>query len=257
MISAFLVAAMLQIPALSAYLDSLPAHLRVSIIVEEIDGNLLFEHGADNVVPSASVIKIPILAAYLNSGLNGDVTIAKKDLVGGTGVLQSHAADTTLTWRRVAELMISVSDNSATNAIIRTLGMDRINQFISDAGFEHTRLRRLMMDFEAQRAGFENTTTPREMNAILRRYSAMPEFVDILLLCEDDTTLPAGFPAGTRIAHKTGTLTIVRGDAGIVLNKSNPIVVSAFVTGFETLAEAEAVLASIGTVVAFYMEEEN
>jgi beta-lactamase class A len=162
--------------------------------------------------------------------------------------LQERRADTTLTWRRLAELMISVSDNSATNAIIRGLGMEAVNNDLASWGLEHTRLRRKMMDFEAQRQGFENTTTPREMNAILRRFAGNAEFIDILLMCEDTSTLPAGLPDGVRFAHKTGTLTIVRGDAGIVLG-DKPVVVSAFVRGFRSESEAEAVLAALGSAI--------
>lgn len=251
--------AMIQLPPFQTLIDSLPPHLRVSVIVERLNGQIVFEHGADDVVPSASVIKIPILAVMLEEAragrfnLDGIGLLKKEDMVGGTGILQSHPTDTSLSWRRLAELMISVSDNSATNAIVRELGMDTITRYLVDWGFEHTRLRREMMDFEAQRRGFENTTTPREMNAILRRFAGNTEFIDILLMCEDRTTIPAGLPPDARFAHKTGTLTIVRGDAGIVLG-DNPVVVTAFVRGFRSEAEAEAVLASIGAGIDVYME---
>ncbi len=241
---------MLLTPPWSSVIDSLPPHLRVSVIVERLDGEIVFEHGADDVVPSASVIKIPILATFLASELRGEITVLQSELVGGTGILQEHGADTTITWRRLAELMIAVSDNSATNAIIRGVGMDAVNADLASWGLTHTRLRRHMMDFEAQRRGFENTTTPREMNAILRRFARNTEFIDILLMCEDRTTIPAGLPSDARFAHKTGTLTIVRGDAGIVLG-DNPVVVTAFVRGFRSEAEAEAVLASIGAAIEF------
>ena len=237
-------------PPLQALIDSLPAHLKVSVIVERLDGDVLFEHGADDVVPSASVIKIPILATFLASELRGETTITAEQLVGGTGILQEHAADTTITWRRLAELMIAVSDNSATNAIIRGVGMEAVNADLASWGLTHTRLRRHMIDFEAQRRGFENTTTPREMNAILRRFAGNAEFIDILLMCEDTSTIPAGLPNGARFAHKTGTLTIVRGDAGIWLG-DEPVVISAFVRGFRSEAEAESVLAAIGAALAF------
>lgn len=240
-------------PPLQALIDSLPSHLQVSIRVERMDGDVLFEHGADDIVPSASVIKIPILATFLASDLRGETTVMADQLVGGTGILQEHAADTTISWRRLAELMIAVSDNSATNAILRAVGMEAVNEDLASWGLAHTRVRRHMMDFESQRRGFENTTTPREMNAILRRFAGDQEFIDILLMCEDRTTLPAGLPEGARFAHKTGTLTIVRGDAGIWLGEE-PLVVSAFVQDFRTEAEAEAVLASIGAALIVYME---
>jgi beta-lactamase class A len=254
-----LVFMMILTPPLTSLIDSLPSHLRVSVIAERLDGQILFAHGADEIVPSASVIKIPILAVMLEEAragrfdLDGIGLLKKQDMVGGTGILQAHPSDTSLTWRRLAELMISVSDNSATNAIVRELGMDTINRYLADWGLEHTRLRREMMDFESQRRGFENTTTPREMNAILRRFAGNKEFIDILLLCEDQTTIPAGLPSGVRFAHKTGTLTMVRGDAGILLGH-NPVVVTAFVRGFRSEAEAEEVLTSIGAAITDYME---
>jgi beta-lactamase class A len=261
MILAILVPLMLASPPLQTLIDSLPPSVSVSIRIETLDGTVLFAHRDEVVTPSASVIKIPIMAVMLEEARAGrfqldDIGLVKKEeMVGGAGILQSHPSDTSLTWRRLAELMISVSDNSATNAIIRRLGMDIINRYLADWGLEHTRLRRDMMDFESQRQGRENTTTPAEMNAVLRRFATNAEFIRILLLCEDDTTLPAGFPDGTRFAHKTGTLTIVRGDAGIVLG-DNPVVVTAFVRGFRSESEAEAVLASIGAAIDFYMEED-
>lgn len=251
MILAILVPLMLASPPLQTLIDSLPSPITVGIRIEKQDGTVLFSHRDEAITPSASVIKIPILAVMLEEARAGrfnldDIGLLKKeDMVGGTGILQTHPTDTSLTWRRLAELMISVSDNSATNAIIRELGMDTINRYLADWGHQHTRLRREMMDFESQRQGRENTTTPAEMNEVLRRFASDTEFIRILLLCEDDTTLPAGFPAETRFAHKTGTLTIVRGDAGILLGKS-PIVISVFVSGFETLAQAEAILEQIG-----------
>lgn len=243
-----LIVMLLFSPPLQSLIDTLPAHLKVSVIVERIDGEVLFEHGADDIVPSASVIKIPILATFLSSELRGETTVMAEQLVGGTGILHEHAADTTISWRRLAELMISVSDNSATNALLHAVGMDAVNADLAAWGLTHTRVRRQMMDFESQRRGFENTTTPREMNAILRRFAGDQEFIDILLMCEDRTTIPAGLPPGARFAHKTGTLTIVRGDAGIWLD-NEPLVVSAFVRGFRTEAEAESVLAAIGTAL--------
>lgn len=251
MILAILIPLMLMSPPLQTLIDSLPTTITVGIRVEKLDGTVLFAHRDQNIIPSASVIKIPILAVMLEEAragrfqMDGIGLVKKEDMVGGAGILQSHPSDTSLTWRRLAELMISVSDNTATNAIIRELGVDTINRYLSDWGLEHTRLRREMMDFESQRQGRENTTSPAEMNAVLRRFASDTEFIRILLLCEDKTTLPAGFPAEARFAHKTGTLTIVRGDAGILLGES-PLVVSVFVSGFETLAQAEAILEQIG-----------
>jgi len=238
------------LPPLHAVVDSLPTGVQVAVRVETLAGQLLFDHRGDAAVPSASVIKIPILAVMFEEAAAGRLDwteptlVERSEMVGGAGILHAHPTDTTLTWLSLAELMIAVSDNSATNEIIRRLGMDRINRYLSDWGMDATRLRRFMMDFEAARAGRDNTTSARESAAILRRYAADPEFIRILMLCEDKTTLPAGFPPGASFAHKTGVLDWVRGDAGILTERG--IVVAAFVQGASSTAEAERILADIG-----------
>lgn len=241
------------LPPLQAVLDSLPAGVQVAVRVETLAGEVLFEHRGDAPVPSASVIKIPILAVMMEEAAAGrldwaETTLVERtEMVGGAGTLQTHGADTTLTWLRLAELMIAVSDNTATNEIIRRLGMDTINRYLADWGMDATRLRRFMMDFEAAHAGRDNTSSAREAAAILRRHAAEPEFIRILMLCEDKTTLPAGFPPGTAFAHKTGVLDWVRGDAGILTDRG--LVIAAFVQGAASTAEAERVLAAIGRAV--------
>jgi beta-lactamase class A len=238
------------LPPLHAVVDSLPTGVQVAVRVETLSGQVLFDHRGDAPVPSASVIKIPILAVMMEEAGAGRLDwsepalVELTEMVGGAGTLHRHGADTTLTWRQLAELMIAVSDNTATNEIIRRLGMDTINRYLSDWGMNATRLRRFMMDFEAARAGRDNTTSALDTAAILRRYAADPEFIRILLLCDDKATLPAGFPAGTAFAHKTGVLDWVRGDAGILTERG--IVVAAFVQGAASTAEAERILADIG-----------
>lgn len=252
--SMFPVLLTMLLPPLHAVLDSLPAGVQVAVRVETLAGETLFDHRGEVAVPSASVIKIPILAVMLEEAAAGrldwsETTLVERtEMVGGAGTLQSHPTDTTLTWLRLAELMIAVSDNTATNEIIRRLGMERINGYLSERGMEATRLRRFMMDFEAARAGRDNTTSARETAAILRRHAQDPDFVRILMLCEDKTTLPAGFPPGTAFAHKTGVLDWVRGDAGILTERG--IVVAAFVQGASSTDEAERILAAIGRAVA-------
>src|SRR5215467_3200381 len=104
---------------------------------------------ADEVMPTASSIKIAILAELYRQAQQGKVklsdsyTLQSSDIVGGsgiTGVLTPGA--TRLTLRDVAGLMISVSDNSATNVIIDRIGMENVNTTLDSLGLTHTRLRR-------------------------------------------------------------------------------------------------------------------
>jgi beta-lactamase class A len=68
--------------------------------------------------------------------------------------------------------------------------------------------------------------------------------LNILLACADKSTIPSMLPEGTRVAHKTGTLAYVRGDAGIILSQ-NPLIMSIFVENFESLDQADEIIGKI------------
>jgi len=129
---------------------------------------------ADEVLPTASSIKIAILAELYHQVQQGKLklgdlyTLQSSDLVGGSGVAGALTPGVTrLTLRDVAALMISVSDNSATNVIIDRIGMENVNALLDSLGLTHTRLRRKMMDVKAAAEGRENIATPREMMLLL------------------------------------------------------------------------------------------
>ena len=118
---------------------------------------------ADEVLPTASSIKIAILAELYRQAQQGKLkltdlyTLQQSDLVGGSGIAEALTPGTTrLTIRDVAALMISVSDNSATNIIIDRVGMENVNGLLDSLGLTHTRLRRKMMDLKAAGEGREN-----------------------------------------------------------------------------------------------------
>lgn len=102
---------------------------------------------ADEVMPTASSIKIAILAELYRQTQQGKVkladfyTLQQSDLVGGSGITSVLTPGMTkLTLRDVAGLMISVSDNSATNVIIDRIGMENVNALLDSLGLTHTRL---------------------------------------------------------------------------------------------------------------------
>lgn len=73
-----------------------------------------------------------------------------------------------LSWNDIMKLMIAVSDNTATNAIIDLLGMERINIFFRDIGLCSTELQRKMMDLDAVKAGRNNYTSAADMGKVLK-----------------------------------------------------------------------------------------
>jgi len=155
--------------------------------------------------------------------------------VGGAGVL-AEMGTPTLSIRDYAVLMVTLSDNTATNVLIDRLGMEKITRRMQGLGLTGTKLRRHMMDTEAARRGDENVSTPDE---IARLLAAMPPDGLELLKKPKESRLRKGLPAGVAAADKPGELDGVRVDAGIVYAKNRPFVLCVMATFLKDEGEGE------------------
>ena len=199
---------------------------------------------ADEVLPTASSIKIAILAELYRQAQQGKTklgdlyTLQSSDLVGGSGIAGALTPGVTrLTIRDVAALMVSVSDNSATNIIIDRIGMENVNALLDSLGLAHTRLRRKMMDVKAAAEGRENVTTPREMVQLLEDLyrgkvlnKQMTDEFFTLLSVHKESYIPRELPEDLRVANKPGELEGVRNDSGIVFTGNRPFAISVMTT---------------------------
>ena len=102
---------------------------------------------ADEPMNALSVIKIPVMVlAYRDAdagALNLDerYQIQPEDMRRGSGLLQSFTPGIEPTYRDIITQMIITSDNTATDVVIKRLGLGRVNTMLADLGFEQTRLR--------------------------------------------------------------------------------------------------------------------
>jgi len=246
---------------LDMYIDSIEKTAKVSLIVHNLEGQVLYEQNSTSKIPSASIIKIPILIQLFSQLEDGKVSLAEQykitaeDIVGGAGELQGSEG-TYHSLKSLAREMIRISDNTATNIIIRRLGLPSINAMLAKHGFTSTELNRLMMDFDAIAEGRQNYTSPEEMNKLLLMLHS-PDFLslasrelmlEMLTNCDDKTTIPSQLPADMAVAHKSGILDYVRGDAGIVYSP-NPFVISIFVENFSSPEEAEEIIGTVSRLV--------
>lgn len=246
---------------INAYLQKLPSEITVSMSVENLKGKKLFVHNEAAKVPSASVIKIPIMIELMEQVHAGKINLGEKyilsaaDKTGGSGIIANEEEGIMYTLEELCREMIRVSDNTATNILIKKIGMENVNARLEQLGATHTRLNRVMMDTEAVKQGRENWINTLEINELLRKiYSnevASPQLcnlmINILKKCEDNTTIPRNLPKELEIAHKTGGLPYVRGDAAIVYTEK-PIILSIFVQGFKTTEEAEKIIGDLAVL---------
>ena len=175
---------------------------------------------------SASIIKVPVLVAFLQAVEAGDITLGdtvtlqEADVAEGSGSMQYDPVGTTYTALEAADMMITISDNSATNILIRRLGgIAAVNQRFAQWGLTQTAIAQPLPDLEGQ-----NKTTPMEMATLMATISSgdllSPRSRDLMFEIMrntvTDTLLPQGIPLDATIAHKTGDIGTMLGDIGVV-----------------------------------------
>lgn len=145
-------------------IDQLGLYIQISdnVVHFEVDEN----DSASFQMPSASVIKLFILADYYKQVADGEIdpeelySLEASDIVGGSGALQNLPIGSEHSLETLAQLMIQVSDNTATNVLIERLGgIEAVNDAIHEFGFLQTELNRYMMDQAAIDRGEENLTS--------------------------------------------------------------------------------------------------
>ena len=208
-------------------------------IYDLTDHQQYFLH-ADEVFPTASSIKIAVLAELYRQAQSGKLkltdiyTVQASDLVQDSDIMNGLTPGVTkVTLRDVATMMIAVSDNSATNVLIDRVGMENVNAMLDSLGLTHTRLRRKMMDLKAASEGRENVATPHEFVTLLTSLyqgkvlnKQMTDDFFTMLSTHKDSWIPRDLPEGLKIADKPGALEGVRNDSGIVFAANRPYVIS-------------------------------
>jgi beta-lactamase class A len=195
-----------------------------------------FAYDADEIFPSASVIKVLIMTSVFQEAdhdpdlLDHKVKLRLADFVGGSDVLQNYNPGDSVPVSLLLHAMIEQSDNTASNALITMLGFERIAATARGAGLKHTQLKRHFMDFAAIVHHSNNLTTARDMGSLLYQiergaHEGVPtvasslscrRMVQIMLRQEDRDKIVRGLPKGVPVANKTGEIDGVRNDVAIV-----------------------------------------
>ena len=208
------------------------------LAVKSLTGEKSISINGDEVFPTASTIKIPVLAKLFSLQEEGEIDLSERirftqDMYGaGSGVIHFLENDPEFTVLDVAILMMLASDNTATNTCIDIAGMEGVNDLIRDMGLSKTKLRRKMMDPEAINRGDENVSTPNElitmMDQLHNRKPTPKVSAQVLRIMSKPKSAYLNKAIGSTVvvANKPGGMDKVRGDTGIVYLPNNPYAVS-------------------------------
>lgn len=233
----------------------------LGVAVKDLATGRLIEIRGDMVFPQASSIKLALIYE-----LYQQVGARKIDLdrlrglpsvrVGGTGVLQLLSAKAQLTGRDLAILMMSLSDNAATNILLDEVTFPAINARMDILGLTHTRFRRHMIDLAAAHRGEENVSTPREM---VRLIEAIHNADGLALALADDLRTVVGvskstafrdpLPPSLTILDKSGELEGVRTATGLVVLKHRPYAAAIMTTALRNEGDGEGAIREVSRIV--------
>ena len=232
---------------LSAYSLRAPGH--VGIAIEDIATGATSGINTGAEMPAASTIKIPVMVEVfrqLGAGkfdLNTKLKLRRGDKDWGSGDLADARVGSSYKVSRLLSLMIDVSDNTATNMLIRLVGRQHINTTMANYGLTHTRLRDFIRS-EGNGIRWALRSSPADMAHLLGVMAkeqlvdewSSREMIAILRGQHHNGLLPEPLPPGTKIAHKTGTLHDTLNDVGIVYGaREDPYVIAVMTTDLPTL----------------------
>lgn len=246
----------------------------VAVAFRTLDGRDEVLIDPDKTFHAASTMKVPVMIELFRQASDARLKLDDplpirnefKSIVDGSPYQLSVGDDSdaevyaamgkTLTLRQLCEAMITVSSNFATNLLIETLGVENIRATVKRLGADGMQVLRGVEDQKAFEKGMNNTTTARGLlvllEAIARGTAVDPkadaEMIAILKRQKFVDAIPAGLPPGTPVAHKTGSITRIQHDAGVVYAE-RPYTLVVLVRGIQDQEQSKALIAKLSKVV--------
>ncbi len=214
----------------------------VGLFIEDLATGATLGVGDTVSFHAASTMKVPVMFELFRRADEGTLDLdariplanAFRSIVDGSPYALSASDDSDdalydrvgapISYRELNERMIVRSSNLATNVLIDRLDATRVTALADRLGGAGVLVRRGVEDGPAFRAGLNNVTTARGLGKLLAALErgqvasawATQAMRETLLRQEFNEEIPAGLPAGTRVAHKTGWITATTHDAAIV-----------------------------------------
>jgi beta-lactamase class A len=230
----------------------------------------------DSSFHAASTMKVPVMIELFRRSASGSFRMDQglmlvnqfASIVDGSAYALDPNSDSDSTlYHRLGQripvdtllrLMITRSSNLATNTLISLVGAEGVNRTMRSLGANRIQVLRGVEDGKAFDKGMNNTTTARDLAIILEAIEegraappdATSEMREILLAQEFNEKIPAGLPAGVRVAHKTGEITAHSHDAAIVYPPGRkPYVLVVLTRGIQDGAKSSKLIADISSII--------
>ena len=246
----------------------------VAVAFRTIDGRDELLLDPDKVFHAASTMKVPVMIELFQQAEQRQLSLDErlpirnefKSIVDGSPYKLSEGDDSdkeiysavgkSLTLRQLCEAMITVSSNFAANLLIERLGVDRIRSTVSRLGADGMQVLRGVEDQKAFDKRLNNSTTARGLLILFQKLAtggavsvkADAAMIEILKRQKFNEAIPAGVPAGTAVAHKTGNITKIHHDAAIVF-APRPYVLVILVRGIQDQKVSAPVMSKISAAV--------
>ncbi|MDB4887290.1 MAG: beta-lactamase [Gemmatimonadetes bacterium] len=236
-----------------------------------------FHYHADRWFHAASTIKVAILVGVFGAIHRGEllpqsrVHVRNRFLSAFDGAPYQVRLDRdanadvhrevgrTLRVSELCEAMITTSSNLATNLLLDLVGLDVLQRTLDGFGLEGVDLRRGVEDERAFEAGINNRVTANGLVGLLRLIGEERAFspalskqmLDVLLGQQFNSGIPAGLPRGAKVAHKTGEISTIAHDAGLVYLPARKPYAIAVLTEWEPSAGGRSATIAAASYLAY------
>lgn len=232
---------------------------KAGIVIEDLRTGEKLEINPDISFSSASLIKYPIMWSLFEQVSEGKVDLleihelVKEDKAGSSvydsSVLRELHEGIPLTIEDCVNFMIVISDDTATNIIMKKLGFETMNRSFERLGFKGTKAGRLMMDYEGLEAGRDNFISAGDISHLSKllcqdkilesKYNR--QMLDIMLRQRHNDGINKHYPMDILYAHKGGCIRQygIDHDCGILYKEGKPAVLVNVCTRFVDNSRSE------------------
>lgn len=237
--------------------------------------NTWFELNAHTQFHAASTMKVPVMYDVYYEAEQGKLNLSDSllvknqfsSIVDGSPYQMDISEDSDesmyeligrkSTIKHLVYEMITSSSNLATNILIDAIEAENVQKLMRELGANEIRVLRGVEDIKAYKLGLSNTTTAHDLSLIFKSIleakkisnNAKNEMIDILTDQFFNDGIPAGLPKDLRVAHKTGSITAIYHDSGIVFTPDDPFVLTVLTRGFEDQKQAQKTVAKITRII--------